>query len=134
MLTISRIGRAIAALEAGEMPEPGDVMHLAASWRRWRSGLPWEQAIGVAGPLRLAQRNNALRQAAAVLGDEDLEPWALAGRLEQALRWFEANRWPSIQAGGEPESPLDGHLSDVFGCGQPPARRQLCEILRGEFS
>lgn len=134
MLALDHAERAIAALESGEMPEPGDVAHLAASWRRWRFGLSWPQAIGITGPLRLAQRNAALRQAAEILDDGGLEPWELSGRLEAALRWFEGTRWSSIQAGGAPESPLDERLSDVLRCGQPPGRRQIYEILRGEIS
>lgn len=134
MLTWEHVERAIKALESGRLPDAADVLHLSATWRRWRAGVPWPQAVGVSGPLRLAQRNAALRQAAEILDDGGLEPWVLAGHLEQAMRWFAAERWPSIQSGGEPENPLDGHLADALKCGQLLGRRQLCEILRGEIS
>lgn len=85
MLTLDHLARAVEALDRGELPDAAARAHVVATWRRWRSGLPWDWAAGRAGPLATAERNAALRRAGALLASPGETPWTIAGRLRSAL-------------------------------------------------
>lgn len=87
------LGRLLAAAD------PEDRQWLEQALARWRDGEPLEHALGLSGPRAVKQRNAALRRAADLLDlAGELSPWARAGRLEKAIRYFGGRNNDSLLA------------------------------------
>lgn len=55
--------------------------------------------LGLSRPARSRMRNDALVEAAQILGADGCTTWQTAQRLAQAARRFERALWPALQAG-----------------------------------
>lgn len=84
-----------------------------------------ENALRLDRASRLRARNDALRQAAALLALRGEDAWPTAIRLAQAIARHERLR-------GQPSTPLECALQAAFmaGVGVPSTPRQLYEICR----
>lgn len=126
-----------AAVELAHRVAAGDVDQCALDWlaesfRRHLAGEPLDQALRLDNASRLRARDQALRQAAAALG-ECASRWDQARRLAQAVRRFEARVAPRLKPGDE-LPPLDSALRAAFAAapgGRVPAtQRALYDLLR----
>jgi hypothetical protein len=89
-----------------------------------------EQAVERLEPL--ATQYTALLRAAELLAP-DAGRWHQAALLAAAVRHFEADAWPKIQAGVRlPAGDLEKMLALAFNCGPfPKTQRRLWEIING---
>lgn len=130
LLPVDHVDAVFRALAAGQQPDEADCMVFRDVYLRWQSGMDWDQAIGIRGPLALAERNKALCAAAAMVSWGRPTAWELAGRLLERLKRFETERWPRVRRGHPPRDELDAHLSRAFRCGKVPGtKKMLASIL-----
>ena len=81
---------------------------------------------------RIKARDNALCDAAAVLGVDSPGAWVLAARLEAAVARFDARIWPRLRAGVQCDlAPSDAALHRAFLTGErvPRTQRRLYDLL-----
>ncbi len=81
---------------------------------------------------RIKARDNALCDAAAVLGVDGPGTWVLAARLEAAVGRFDARIWPRLRAGVQCDlAPSDAALHRAFLTGErvPHTQRRLYDLL-----
>ncbi|CAM5321156.1 hypothetical protein [Thauera mechernichensis] len=105
---------------------------LAEGMRRHLAGAELDRALGLDRASRLRERNQALRDAAALLTGDD-GPWRCACRLEGAVRRYQARIAPLLERGQAlPLSPIDEALRRAFDTGQrvPTTARNLFELIR----
>ena len=116
----------------------GDISGEVAQWiadamRRHLSGDDdLEHAFGLDRASRLRERNQALRDAAALLERDD-GPWRCALRLEAAIRRYESRIKPLVARDPyTPLAPIDAALRRAFDTGQrvPTTARNLFELIR----
>lgn len=90
-----------------------------------------EQALRLDRASRIRQRDAALLRAAEALGPAS-SAWALAGRLEVAVRRFRSRVWPRVRAGIVVDlPPVDEALMDAHATGTrvPATQRSLFDLL-----
>lgn len=115
----------------------GDLSPEVAKWlsdgmRRHLAGEDLEHALGLDRTAALRRRNQALLQAAALLGDDD-GAWRCACRLAAAIRRYDARVAPLLERDPERElAPIDEALRRAFETGQriPRTPRNLYELIR----
>ena len=81
---------------------------------------------------RIKARDNALCDAAAVLGVDSPCAWVLAARLEAAVARFDVRIWPRLCAGMECDlTPSEAALYRAFLTGEkvPRTQRRLYDLL-----
>lgn len=111
---------------------PEVVAWIADGLRRHLAGDDLEHAFGLDRASRLRERNQALRDAAALLERDD-GPWRCALRLEAAIRRYESRIRPLVtRAQYTPLAPIDEALRRAFDTGQriPTTARNLFELIR----
>lgn len=111
---------------------PEVVAWIADGLRRHLAGDDLEHAFGLDRASRLRERNQALRDAAALLERDD-GPWRCALRLESAIRRYESRIRPLVVRGPyAPLAPIDEALRRAFYTGQriPTTARNLFELIR----
>jgi hypothetical protein len=94
-LPLEALDQLAAALADGRPPPPSAALAFVSVWRRYRCGIPFEQAAGRSGPLALRLRNEAILAAAALLDDGRKGRWQLAGELQTAARRYESASRPT---------------------------------------
>jgi hypothetical protein len=94
-LPLEALDQLADALADGRPPPASAAQAFIFVWRRYRCGIPFEQAAGRSGPLALRLRNQALLAAAALLDDGRKGRWQLAGELQTAVRRFESAARPT---------------------------------------
>lgn len=111
---------------------PEVVAWIADGLRRHLAGDDLEQAFGLDRASRLRERNQALRDAAALLERDD-GPWRCALRLEAAIRRYESRVRPLVVRDPyAPLAPIDEALRRAFDTGQriPTTARNLFDLIR----
>lgn len=87
--------------------DPEVAAWLDAALQAWRNGEDLDCALGLAGTQAVRARNAAIRRAADLLDREGaLSAWARAGRVEAAVRHYEAVVWPRRGSPRATDSPL----------------------------
>ncbi|MDO9438554.1 hypothetical protein [Hydrogenophaga sp.] len=81
-------------------------------------GIALEQALGLDRCSRLRARNQALTQAAEVLGAGSPSAWETARRLADAVSRFETRVWPRCRRNPEGLGPVDTALRVAFLSGE----------------
>lgn len=115
----------------------GDTGPEVARWmceamRRYRDGADLDQALRLDRASRLRERNQALREAAALLCGND-GPWRTACRLEAAIKRYEGRIRPQRERNPAlPLAPIDDALRRAFDTRQrvPTTARNLFELIR----
>lgn len=118
------------AAEGDTSPEV--VAWIADGLRRHLAGDDLEHAFGLDRASRLRERNQALRDAAALLERDD-GPWRCALRLEAAIRRYESRVRPLVVRDPyTPLAPIDEALRRAFDTGQriPTTARNLFDLIR----
>jgi len=111
---------------------PEVVAWIADGLRRHLAGDDLEHAFGLDRASRLRERNQALRDAAALLERDD-GPWRCALRLEAAIRRYESRVRPLVVRDPyTPLAPIDEALRRAFDTGQriPTTARNLFDLIR----
>jgi hypothetical protein len=111
---------------------PEVVAWIADGLRRHLAGDDLEHAFGLDRASRLRERNQALRDAAALLERDD-GPWRCALRLEAAIRRYESRVRPLVVRDPyAPLAPIDEALRRAFDTGQriPTTARNLFDLIR----
>lgn len=124
-----------SAVELAHRVAAGDVDQCALDWlreglARHLAGEPLDQALRLDRASRLRARDQALRQAAAALG-ECSSTWSCAVALAAAVRRFESRVLPKMYPGSD-LPPLDQALAEAFAMGVrvPATERALFDLLR----
>ncbi len=81
---------------------------------------------------RRKARDSALLECGALLGADRPGPWAVAERLEAAIKRFESRVWPQLRAGIVRQlGPVDAALHRAFLTGEriPRTQRRLYDLL-----
>lgn len=105
---------------------------LADGLRRHLAGAELDQALSLDRASRLRERNQALKDAAALLAADD-GPWRCACRLEAAIRRYEARIAPLLERNPAMTlAPIDEALRRAFDTRQrvPTTARNLYELIR----
>ena len=124
----AELARRAAAGDTG----PEVTRWITESMRRHLDGAELDQALSLDRASRLRERNQALRDAAALLAAED-GAWRCACRLEGAIKRYESRIAPLLERGQAlPLSPIDEALRRAFDTGQrvPTTARNLFELIR----
>lgn len=124
----AELARRAAAGDTG----PEVTRWITESMRRHLAGAELDQALSLDRASRLRERNQALRDAAALLTGDD-GPWRCACRLEGAIKRYESRIAPLLERGQAlPLSPIDEALRRAFDTGQrvPTTARNLFELIR----
>lgn len=124
----TELARRAAAGDTG----PEVARWLAEGMRRHLAGAELDRALGLDGASRLRERNQALRDAAALLTGDD-GPWRCACRLAGAIKRYESRIAPLLERGQAlPLSPIDEALRRAFDTRQrvPTTARNLYELIR----
>lgn len=97
-----------------------------------RTGFTLE-SMGLTRHHRVKTRDAALAEAAGILGGDTPGPWAVACRLADAIKRFEAIHWPRLQRGGNGDQlgPVDRCLwrAHLAGDKVPSTARWLYRLL-----
>ncbi|PTD96394.1 hypothetical protein [Pseudothauera lacus] len=105
---------------------------LAEGMRKHLAGDDLQHSLGLDRASRVRERNKALQEAAELLAGDD-DPWRCAGRLEAAVKRFEARILPLLLRDPQlPISPVDKALRRAFDSGLrvPGTARNLYELIR----
>ena len=124
----AELARRAAAGDTG----PEVTRWITESMRLHLDGAELDQALSLDRASRLRERNQALRDAAALLAAED-GAWRCACRLEGAIKRYESRIAPLLERGQAlPLSPIDEALRRAFDTGQrvPTTARNLFELIR----
>jgi len=124
----AELARRAAAGDTG----PEVTRWITESMRLHLDGAELDQALSLDRASRLRERNQALRDAAALLTGDD-GPWRCACRLEGAIKRYESRIAPLLERGQAlPLSPIDEALRRAFDTGQrvPTTARNLFELIR----
>lgn len=124
----AELARRAAAGDTG----PEVTRWITESRRLHLDGAELDQALSLDRASRLRERNQALRDAAALLTGDD-GPWRCACRLEGAIKRYESRIAPLLERGQAlPLSPIDEALRRAFDTGQrvPTTARNLFELIR----
>ena len=124
----TELARRAAAGDTG----PEVARWITESMRLHLDGADLDQALRLDRASRLRERNQALRDAAALLERDD-GPWRCALRLEAAIRRYESRIRPLLMRNPSTRlPPLDQALRRAFESGQriPTTARNLHELIR----
>ena len=124
----TELARRAAAGDTG----PEVARWIAESMRLHLDGADLDQALRLDRASRLRERNQALRDAAALLERDD-GPWRCALRLEAAIRRYESRVRPLVVRDPcTPLAPIDEALRRAFDTGQriPTTARNLFDLIR----
>ena len=124
----TELARRAAAGDTG----PEVARWIAESMRLHLDGADLDQALRLDRASRLRERNQALRDAAALLERDD-GPWRCALRLEAAIRRYESRVRPLVVRDPcTPLAPIDEALRRAFDTGQraPKTARNLFDLIR----
>lgn len=110
-----------------------EVLHyFSTSAQRHRDGADLDRAFRLDRASRLRERNQALKDAAALLAADD-GPWHCAARLAMALRRYDIRIAPLVaREPGMTLPPIDRALQRAFESGMrvPTTQRNLFELIR----
>ena len=117
----------------GDVTSPEVARWIAEAMRRHLYGDDdLAHAFGLDRASRLRERNQALRDAAALLERDD-GPWRCALRLEAAIRRYESRIKPLLMRNPyTPLAPIDEALRRAFDAGArvPSTARNLFDLIR----
>ena len=116
---------------AGDLP-PEVREWIAEAMRRHLAGEELDRAFGLDRASRLRQRNQALRDAAALLAADGAAPWPVAVRLSAAVARFQSRVLPLYRRDPKTElAPVDNalHRAHLTGCRLPTTARQLHDLI-----
>ena len=115
---------------AGDLA-PEVFVWISTGLARHLAGEPLDRALRLDRASRVRHRNRALRDAAALL-DDGGSRWALAARLEKAVKRFESRIWPRIRNELAPDlGDIDEALRRAFAAdaGMLRCQRAIYELL-----
>lgn len=133
-VSVARLNRLVEAVDDPELRD-----WLRGALEAWRAGEDLDRALGLAGAQAVRARDAAIRRVADLLDrDGPFSTWAKAGRLEAAIRHYEAVIWPRRHSAPHrlADTPLKAALHEWMQMeaanGVRPVRvqRALYEILR----
>ncbi len=119
----------VSRLIAGELDDEV-LAWLLSGFRRYAAGTSLDQALRLDRASRLRARDQALRDAADILGP-DGDPWVQAERLAAAVLRFERRVMPWLKS-SDVLSPLDAAIWSAFRAADrvPRSQRQLYDLIR----